>query len=111
VEHLIVVLNTASGKHDNRDVAFPALGEIAMAVGDAMTPHLPVIIENLHKGLAKRKDAATADLATASRRKKAAQTALTCVGSLAKAMGPRLFPHMDPLVGMLCLAALHFLSS
>jgi len=97
----------------SRDVAFLSLGEIALAVGDAVLPHLPVIVDMIAKGLGKvtgsgrdeKKSggvfsALSSSPATADDklRRKTADMALLCIGMLARALGDKLVPHAAALV-------------
>ena len=81
-------------KDTNRDIAFLALGELAMAVGDAILPQLETIVQHVSSGLVPR----SKNAANSKTKKRFTNMAMSCVGMLAKAVGVKLLPYTDRLV-------------
>ncbi|CAK0859509.1 unnamed protein product [Prorocentrum cordatum] len=94
--HLVSVLKAAG---DHYGVAFAAVGEISLAVGQAIMPYTPQIIELVNMALPSQ----------AKWRKQGADNtneALRCVSKLAKAVGPSLAPQIETLVDQMFEAGL-----
>ncbi|KAL7994292.1 putative serine/threonine-protein kinase ATM [Plasmopara halstedii] len=85
VGHLTKRIQEYSAPSSERGVAFLAIGKLALAVGEALLPHLPSILKLIKEALAphietKRKRA---------RNKFFCVQTLTCVANLSRALGPR----------------------
>jgi len=93
--HLITVLKAGG---DHYDVAFAAVGEVALAVRDAITSFTPQIVELVNSALASQ----------SKWKKHVVDTneALRCVSKLAKAVGPSLAPQIESLVDRMFAAGL-----
>jgi len=83
LQHIIATLKSSSS---TRGTAYIALGEMALAVKDHIAPRLDECMELVKEGLSNRRNKAFAN------------DALQCVSMLARAVGPKLVPHMGDLV-------------
>lgn len=116
----------------SRDIAFLSLGQLSMAVGSAILPELPTLLEHVSRGLqlgpaalllsaptappsstslhsfrllpvhSTSSPSSSSSTSTSASKKKKTQftnTALTCVGMMARALGEQMLPHIDSLVG------------
>ncbi|PHT56275.1 Serine/threonine-protein kinase TOR [Capsicum baccatum] len=73
------------GGGQERASGFIALGEIAAALDGELTNYLPTITSHLRDAIAPRRGRSSLE-------------ALTCVGNIAKAMGPTMEPHVRGLL-------------
>ncbi|TDH74109.1 hypothetical protein CCR75_007408 [Bremia lactucae] len=90
VAHLTRRILEYSAPSVERGVAFFAIGRLSLAVGDALVPHLPVILPLVKESLAphagtKRKH---------NRNKLFCVQTLTCVANMSRALGPRFEPFL-----------------
>ncbi|XP_057450319.1 serine/threonine-protein kinase TOR isoform X2 [Lotus japonicus] len=84
MNHILSVLKVPQ----DRDSGFIALGEMAGALDGELVHYLPTIITHLREAIAPR-------------RNKPSLEALTCVGSIAKAMGPAMESHVRGLLDIM----------
>ncbi|KAK7308127.1 hypothetical protein VNO77_41724 [Canavalia gladiata] len=84
MDHILSVLKTPQ----DRDSGFIALGEMAGALDGELVHYLPTITNHLRDAIAPR-------------RSKPSFEALACVGSIAKAMGPVMEPHVRGLLDIM----------
>ncbi|KAL2349528.1 hypothetical protein Fmac_003528 [Flemingia macrophylla] len=84
MDHILSVLKTPQ----DRDSGFIALGEMAGALDGELIHYLPTITTHLREAIAPR-------------RIKPSLEALACVGSIAKAMGPAMEPHVRGLLDIM----------
>lgn len=89
MDHILSVLKTPQ----DRDSGFIALGEMAGALDGELIHYLPTITTHLREAIAPR-------------RIKPSLEALACVGSIAKAMGPAMEPHVRGLLDIMFSTAL-----
>ncbi|GMF39009.1 unnamed protein product [Phytophthora fragariaefolia] len=90
VAHLTKRILEYSAPAAERGVAFLAMGRLALAVRDALLPHLPPILKLVKEALAPH---------TGSKRKRATNKlfcveTLTCVANMSRALGPRFEPFL-----------------
>ncbi|RLN97572.1 hypothetical protein BBJ28_00010972 [Nothophytophthora sp. Chile5] len=90
VAHLTKRMLAYTAPASERGVAFLAVGRLALAVGDALLPHLPPILKLVKEALAPH---------TGAKRKRAKNKlfcveTLTCVANLSRALGPRFEPFL-----------------
>lgn len=88
--HIITTLQGGNA----HGTAYIALGEMAMAVQDHIEPQLQVIVGLVKEGITNRT------------RRTVSTAALTCVSMLARAVGPKLVPHMGDLVDQMFASGL-----
>ncbi|CEM08834.1 unnamed protein product [Vitrella brassicaformis CCMP3155] len=111
VAHLLQTIR--SGGTD-RELAFEALGDLILAVKEAILPYVDRILTVVHDALSHRLGgggmAASLGLSMGggSRRRQEAQTqeALICISKLAKAVGPQLAPQIEQLVDKMFVGGL-----
>ncbi|XP_020217117.1 serine/threonine-protein kinase TOR [Cajanus cajan] len=84
MDHILSVLKAPQ----DRDSGFIALGEMAGALDGELIHYLPTITTHLREAIAPR-------------RIKPSLEALACVGSIAKAMGPAMEPHVRGLLDIM----------
>ncbi|KAL1355438.1 serine/threonine-protein kinase TOR isoform X1 [Arachis hypogaea] len=84
MNHILSVLKVPQ----DRDSGFIALGEMAGALDGELIHYLPTITTHLREAIAPR-------------RSKPSLEALACVGSIAKAMGPTMEPHVRGLLDIM----------
>ncbi|XP_054777757.1 serine/threonine-protein kinase TOR isoform X2 [Prosopis cineraria] len=89
MNHILAVLKIPQ----DRDSGFIALGEMAGALDGELIHYLPTITIHLREAIAPR-------------RTKPSLEALACVGSIAKAMGPAMEPHVRSLLDIMLSAGL-----
>jgi phosphatidylinositol kinase/protein kinase (PI-3 family) len=90
VAHLTKRILEYSAPASERGVAFFAMGRLALAVGDALLPHLPPILKLVKESLAPH---------TGAKRKRARNKlfcveTLTCVANMSRALGPQFEPFL-----------------
>jgi len=95
LDYLIEQMKSGEG---NRDIAYLALGELAMAVGDAIMPQLDTIVTHVSSGLIPRSKYVSGKSSSKGKQQQSTHMALSCVGMLAKALGVRLLPYTERLV-------------
>ncbi|CAI0401157.1 unnamed protein product [Linum tenue] len=89
MNHILAVLRQPA----ERGSGFIALGEMAGALDGELVHYLPTIMSHLRDAIAPR-------------RGKPSMEALTCVGNIAKAMGPTMEPHIRNLMDVVFSAGL-----
>ncbi|KAI4295808.1 hypothetical protein L6164_035812 [Bauhinia variegata] len=89
MNHILAVLKIPQ----DRDSGFIALGEMAGALDGELIHYLPTITTHLREAIAPR-------------RNKPSLEALSCVGSIAKAMGPAMEPYVRGLLDIMFSAGL-----
>ncbi|XP_062176298.1 serine/threonine-protein kinase TOR isoform X2 [Alnus glutinosa] len=89
MNHILAVLRIPA----ERATGFTALGEMAGALDGELVHYLPTITSHLRDAIAPR-------------RGKPSPEALACVGSIAKAMGPAMEPHVRGLLDVMFSAGL-----
>ncbi|KAG7397333.1 phosphatidylinositol kinase- protein kinase tor1 [Phytophthora boehmeriae] len=90
VEHLTKRILEYTSPASERGVAFLAVGRLALAVGDALLPHVPPILQLVKESLAPH---------TSTKRKRARNKlfcveTLTCVANMSRSLGPRFEPFL-----------------
>ncbi|XP_031383805.1 serine/threonine-protein kinase TOR isoform X3 [Punica granatum] len=89
MKHILAVLQIPA----ERASGFAALGEMAGALDGELVDYLPTITSHLRDAIAPR-------------RGRPLPEALTCVGNIAKAMGPKMEPHVSSLLDVMFSAGL-----
>ncbi|KAL6964512.1 non-specific serine,threonine protein kinase [Sarracenia purpurea var. burkii] len=89
MNHILAVLKTPA----ERASGFVALGEMAGALDGELVDYLPTITSHLRDAIAPRRGRPSLE-------------ALACVGSIAKAMGPAMEPHVRGLLDVMFSAGL-----
>ncbi|KAA8545737.1 hypothetical protein F0562_020812 [Nyssa sinensis] len=89
MNHILTVLKTPA----ERAIGFIALGEMAGALDGELRNYLPTITSHLRDAIAPRRGRPSSE-------------ALACVGSIAKAMGPAMEPHVRSLLDAMFSAGL-----
>lgn len=102
IAHLVLALRSG-GEH--YEAALASVGELALAVGPAITPHTPQLVEMVSAALAGPTSAAPPQ-ARPRRHGQDSSEALRCVSKLAKAVGPSIAPQIETLVDQMFAAGL-----
>lgn len=90
VAHLTKRILEYSSPASERGVAFLAMGKLALAVGDALLPHLPPILKLVKESLAPH----TGSKRKRTRNKLFCVETLTCVANMSRALGPSFEPFL-----------------
>ncbi|KAE9041787.1 Serine/threonine-protein kinase [Phytophthora rubi] len=90
VAHLTKRILEYSAPPSERGVAFLAMGRLSLAVGDALLPHLPPILQLVKESLAPH----TGSKRKRTRNKLFCVQTLTCVANMSRALGPRFEPFL-----------------
>ncbi|CAI5743278.1 unnamed protein product [Hyaloperonospora brassicae] len=90
VAHLTKKILEYSAPASERGVSFLAMGRLALAVGDALLPHLPPILKLVRESLAPH----TGSKRKRTRNKWFCVQTLTCVANMSRALGSRFEPFL-----------------
>ncbi|RLN57430.1 hypothetical protein BBP00_00007511 [Phytophthora kernoviae] len=90
VAHLTKRILEYASPASERGVAFLAVGRLALAVGDALLPHVPPILKLVKESLAPH----TGTKRKRTRNKLFCVETLTCVANMSRSLGPRFEPFL-----------------